>query len=58
MRFSGHVEVQNNKQQTIYNNKINKSLKNIFRTQSNIYDEVFYAKIVSGFLQKSSMIDT
>ena len=58
MRCSGHVEVQNNKQQTIYNNKINKSLKNIFRTQSNIYDEVFYAKIVSGFLQKSSMIDT
>ena len=30
----------------------------MFRTQSNIYDEVFYAKIVSGFLQKSSMIDT
>ena len=33
-----HVEVQNNMQRTIYDNKVNKSIRYVFRTQSNIYD--------------------
>ena len=48
-----HVEVQNNMQQTIYDNKINKIIRYVFRSQSNIYDGVFFAKTVNGFCKKA-----
>ena len=53
----GHVEVQNNMQQTIHTNKINRSIRYVFETQSNMYDRVFLQKQLT-VLQKSFTIDT
>ena len=49
----GQVEVQNNTQETIYDNKINRSIRYVIKTQSNIYDEVFFAKIFHDFCKKA-----
>ena len=43
-------------QQTIYDNKINKSIRNVFRTQSNIYGGVFF-QIQLAVLAKKLQLD-
>ena len=41
MILGGHLEVESNMQQTIYDIKMNKSVGYVFRTQSNIYYKLF-----------------
>ena len=43
-------------QQTIHDNKINKSIRNVFRTQSNIYGRVFF-QIQLAVLAKKLQLD-